>query len=259
MLSRRLQRTAAPLTGLVGVLVIWELIVRAFQVSPLILPAPSRIAAEFPAISGNILRNAAFTLGEAVSGLALGATMALIAAVALSALPPLRRVTFPLLIASQVVPSVVFAPIILVWFGYGVFSKVLIAAIICFFPIVVNTSQGLTAVAPELLELAQTVGARKARVFLRIRLPNAMPYFVTSLKPATTLAMIGAVVGEFIGGDVGLGSSIIMYIRFLNMPAMFATVVLLIAGGLLLFALVNWIGLASIGWYRRSLRMEADT
>ena len=258
MVSRRLQRAVAPLVGLLGALVVWEVAVRTLQVSPLILPAPSRIVEEFPAISGNILRNTVVTLTEAVSGLVLGATAALIVAIALSAMPPLRRMTFPLLIASQVVPSVVFAPIILVWFGYGIFSKVLIAAIICFFPIVVNTSHGLTAVAPELLELAQTVGARKARVFLRIRLPNAMPYFVTSLKPATTLAMIGAVVGEFIGGDVGLGSSIILYIRFLNMPAMFATVVVLIVSGLALFAVVNWIGLASIGWYRKSLRMETD-
>jgi NitT/TauT family transport system permease protein len=255
---RRLKRAAAPLTGLLGVLLIWEAVVRAFQVSPLILPSPTRIAMEFPAISDKVLLNAAVTLGEAVSGLILGASAALVVAVALAAMPPLRRVTFPLLIASQVVPSVVFAPIILVWFGYGMFSKVLIAAIICFFPIVVNTSHGLTAVAPELLELAQTVGARKGRVFLRIRLPHAMPYFVTSLKPATTLAMIGAVVGEFIGGDVGLGSSIITYIRFLNMPAMFATVAVLILSGLALFAVVESIGLASIGWYRKSLRMDQD-
>lgn len=253
-----MQRALAPTLGVVAVLVAWEVAVRALQVSPLILPSPSRIVAEFPAISGNVLRNTAVTLTEAVCGLLLGSTAAVIVALALSALPLLRRVAFPLLVASQVVPSVVFAPIILVWFGYGMISKVLIAAIICFFPVVVSVSHGLTSVAPELLELAQTVGARKGRVFLRIRLPNALPYFVTSLKPATTLAVIGAVVGEFIGGDAGLGSSIIMYIRFLNMPAMFATVVVLVASGLLLFAVVNWIGMASIGWYRRSLRMEAD-
>jgi NitT/TauT family transport system permease protein len=256
--TERLQRILAPSLGLLAVLVVWEVAVRALQVSPLILPSPSRILSEFPAIANNVWRNAGVTLAEALCGLLLGATVAVIVAVALSALPLLRRVTFPLLIASQVVPSVVFAPIILVWFGYGMVSKVLVAAIICFFPIVVNTSHGLTAVAPELLELAQTVGARKARVFLRIRLPNAVPYFVTSLKPATTLAMIGAVVGEFIGGEVGLGSAIILYIRFLNMPAMFATVVVLIVSGLGLFALVNGVGLASIGWYRRSMRMEAQ-
>jgi NitT/TauT family transport system permease protein len=166
---------------------------------------------------------------------------------------------FPLLVASQVVPSVVFAPILLVWFGYGMISKILIAAIICFFPIVVNTAHGLTAVQPELVELASTVGANTIRVFHRIRLPNAVPYFVTSLKPATTLAMIGAVVGEFIGGSAGLGSLIVLYIRFLNMPAMFATVIVLVLVGLGLYALVEAISMSSIGWYRKSLRMEKTT
>src|SRR4051812_9657194 len=123
-LRLRLARAAAPLLGLVVVLVLWEIIVRVFQVSPLILPAPSRIAAEFHAISGNIVTHTAVTLGEAVGGLVLGATAGLLVALALGAMPPLRRVAFPLLIATQVVPSVVFAPIILVWFGYGMMSKV---------------------------------------------------------------------------------------------------------------------------------------
>src|SRR5262249_51786226 len=162
--------------------------------SPLILPAPSRIALELYALSDRMVFHAAVTLTEAICGLVIGASCALTVAVLMTALPLLRRIMFPLLVASQVVPSVVFAPIVLVWFGYGLLSKVLIAAIICFFPVVVNTAHGLTAVQPELLELASTVGANNFRVFQRIRMPNAMPYFVTSLKPATTLAMIGAVV-----------------------------------------------------------------
>jgi NitT/TauT family transport system permease protein len=249
-------RALAPISGFIGVVAVWELIVRMFGVSPLILPAPSRIAVELYAFSDRIVFHAAVTLTEAVCGLLIGASAALFIALALTAQPLLRRVMFPLLVATQVVPSVVFAPIILVWFGYGILSKVLIAAIICFFPVVVNTAHGLVAVPPELLELASTVGASKARIFLRIRLPNALPYFVTALKPATTLAMIGAVVGEFIGGNAGLGSLIVLYIRFLNMPAMFATVVVLVVVGIGLFLVIEAIGLSSIGWYRKSLRME---
>jgi NitT/TauT family transport system permease protein len=249
-------RLIAPISGFVGVVAAWEIAVRAFGISPLILPAPSRIALELYALSDRMVFHAAVTLTEAICGLLIGASCALTAAVLMTALPLLRRVTFPLLVASQMVPSVVFAPILLVWFGYGLLSKILIAAIICFFPVVVSTAQGLTAVQPELLELAGTVGASDTRVFLRIRLPNAMPYFVTSLKPATTLAMIGAVVGEFIGGSAGLGSLIVLYIRFLNMPAMFATVIVLVVVGIGLFAVIETAGLMSIGWYRKSLRVE---
>jgi NitT/TauT family transport system permease protein len=253
---RRLASLIAPLSGFIGAIALWELVVRGFDVSPLILPAPSRIAGELYALSGRLAFHAAVTLTEATCGLLIGASAAVSLAVAMCALPRLRRVVFPLLVASQVVPSVVFAPILLVWFGYGLLSKILVAAIICFFPVVVNTGHGLTAVSPELLELANTVGASKSRVFLRIRIPNALPYFVTSLKPATTLAMIGAVVGEFIGGNAGLGSLIVLYIRFLNMPGMFATVVVLVFVGVLLFLVIEAIALSSIGWYRKSLRLE---
>jgi NitT/TauT family transport system permease protein len=246
----------APIIGFAGIVAAWELIVRVFGVSPLILPAPSRIAVELYALSDRMAMHAAVTVTEALCGLLIGASSAVTMAVLMTLLPIMRRVIFPLLVASQVVPSVVFAPILLVWFGYGMISKILIAAIICFFPIVVNTAHGLTAVQPELLELAGTVGANNIRVLHRIRLPNAMPYFVTSLKPATTLAMIGAVVGEFIGGSAGLGSLIVLYIRFLNMPAMFATVVVLVVVGIGLYAVIESIGLSSIGWYRKSLRME---
>jgi NitT/TauT family transport system permease protein len=256
LLSKRLARAAAPVLGFAGVITAWEIIVRVFDVSPLIVPAPSRIAIEFYKLAGRLAYHAAVTLTEAIAGLIIGATGALAIAVVLTAVPLLRRIFFPLLVATQVVPSVVFAPIVLVWFGYGLQSKIVIAAIICFFPVVVNTAHGLTAVTPELLELANTVGAREARIFLRIRLPNALPYFVTALKPATTLAMIGAVVGEFIGGNAGLGSLIVLYIRFLNMPAMFATVVMLIIVGVGLFLIIEIIGLSSIGWYRKSLRLE---
>jgi NitT/TauT family transport system permease protein len=249
----------APIAGLVGIVAAWELIVRIFSVSPLILPAPSRIAVELYTLSDRMALHAAVTVTEAICGLLIGALSAVTMAVLMTILPTLRRVVFPLLVASQVVPSVVFAPILLVWFGYGMISKILIAAIICFFPIVVNTAHGLTAVQPELVELASTVGANTIRVFHRIRLPNAVPYFVTSLKPATTLAMIGAVVGEFIGGSAGLGSLIVLYIRFLNMPAMFATVIVLVLVGLGLYALVEGISMSSIGWYRKSLRMEKTT
>jgi NitT/TauT family transport system permease protein len=255
-MSLSVGRLIAPLSSFVGVVAAWEIVVRAFDVSPLILPAPSRIALELYALSDRMVFHAAVTLTEAICGLVIGASCALTIAVLMTALPLLRRLMFPLLVASQVVPSVVFAPIVLVWFGYGLLSKVLIAAIICFFPVVVNTTHGLTAVQPELLELASTVGARDTRVFLRIRLPNAMPYFVTSLKPATTLAMIGAVVGEFIGGSAGLGSLIVLYIRFLNMPAMFATVIVLVVVGIGLYAVIETAGLMSIGWYRKSLRVE---
>jgi NitT/TauT family transport system permease protein len=159
--------------------------------------------------------------------------------------------------AKQVVPVIVFAPIILVWFGYGMTSKIITATLVCFFPVVVNAVHGLTSLPPEILDLARTLGSDKRRIFFKLRLPHSLPYIYTALKPAAALAMIGAVVGEFIGGNEGLGYLIVEALRFLNLPGMFAATIALILLGLALFVLVELVGMVSLKWYRKSLQVQS--
>src|SRR4051812_12772382 len=157
---------------------------------------------------------------EAVSGLLIGAAFAIVISLLITEIPLFRRAIYPLILIKQVVPTVVFAPILLVWLGYGITSKVVISAIICFFPIVVNALHGLTALPREVLELASSVGSSRWTILTRLRLPNSLPFIYVALKPTVALAVIGAVVGEFIGGSVGLGHLIVDSLRFINLPAM---------------------------------------
>lgn len=255
-MKRYLAAVLPPLCGLIVVMGLWEGAVRLFDVSLLILPPPSRIAAEFVAHFGEFVKNAIPTATEAVTGLAIGTISAIVFATVISEVHLLRRAIFPLLVAQQVVPSVVYAPILLIWLGFGLTSKIVIAAVICFFPIVINTAHGLTSVPPPMLDLARSVGAPRLKVFRKIRFPHSLPYIFTGLRPATALAMIGAIVAEFLGGSQGLGYLIVTYIRFLDVPDTFAAVLAIIVLGLALYLTVELIGLALLRWYRLSLRLS---
>jgi len=238
------------------VLLGWEELVRLLSVSPLILPPPSQIFEEFIKRADQIPIHAAVTLFEAVSGLCIGVGFALVVSLLISEVPLFRRAIYPLIMAKQVVPTVVFAPILLVWFGYGVSSKIVIAGIICFFPVVVNALHGLTSLPVEVVELANSLGSSRWKTLIRLRLPHSVPHIYAAMRPSVGLAMIGAVVGEFIGGNSGLGYMIVESLRFLNLPAMFAATIALIILGLMLFGLVELGGVIWLGWYRKSLRLQ---
>jgi NitT/TauT family transport system permease protein len=188
-----------------------------------------------------------------VTGLLIGAAFAIVISLLITEISLFRRAIYPLILIKQVVPTVVFAPILLVWLGYGVTSKVVISAIICFFPIVVNALHGLTALPREVLELASSLGSSRWTILTRLRLPNSLPFIYVALKPTVALAVIGAVVGEFIGGSVGLGHLIVDSLRFINLPAMFAAAFALVIVGLLMFGAVELIGMQFLGRYRNAL------
>src|SRR5262249_54782083 len=148
-------------------------------------------------------------------------------------------VIMPILLISQLVPKVAIAPLLLIWFGYGLTPKVFIAFLIAFFPIVVNTASGLAAVDKPLLDLARSLEATRFQIFRKLRLPTALPELFSGMKIAMTLAVIGAIIGEFVGGSSGLGYLIIVANSELNTPLAFAALLLLSAGGIALYALVE--------------------
>ena len=232
----------------VAVLVVWEAAVRLLSVEAFILPAPTSVLADLWKERGYLLSNTPATVVETWAGFAL----ALVAGVALAI--PIALTSFggkaimPLLVAAQAVPKTALAPLFVVWFGFDLTPKVVIAALIAFFPIVVNLAKGLTAVEPELVQYFRTLGASGTKIFVRLRMPNSMPYFFASLKVAVSLATVGAIVGEFIGADSGLGFVILQAINNLDTTIMFAALFMVSLVGIISYGIVGLVERMLFGW-----------
>ncbi|HTX69787.1 MAG TPA: ABC transporter permease [Thermoleophilia bacterium] len=199
-------RLAVVAVAAVGVLTLaTEVVVRAAHVQPFVFPPPSAVLAELAAEPGLFLHAAAVTLGEAAAGLVLGAAAALAFAGAATCSRRLDAALTPLVVASQTIPVIALAPLLVLWMGYGAPPRVVICALIAFFPMAVGAREGLRATDPELLLLMRSAGARRRDVFWRVRVPAAAPYLAAGLRTGITLSLVGAVVAEWTGGDAGTG------------------------------------------------------
>ncbi len=216
----------------------WELLAGGARVSALVLPAPSVIweALWSGLRSGYFWPHLIHTGTELVLGLALGCAAGFFGGIALGESAFLRRLLFPYVLVSQVVPKLALAPLFIVWFGFGMTSTVVITALICFFPLMETTLTGLAGVPPERIELFRMLGASRLRTLWRLKLPSGLPSVLAGLRIAVVLALVGAVVGEFIGASRGLGALIIAAQGSMDTPLMFAVLVLIAALGLLLYA-----------------------
>ncbi|MGH2953822.1 MAG: ABC transporter permease [Solirubrobacterales bacterium] len=217
----------------------WELAVAVFDVSPLTLAAPSAIAQEL-SDSRELLADASWiTTQEIVYGFALSAVVGAALAILVGALTAADRALYPLIVAFQNIPKVALAPIFVLWFGYGVLPKMLLIAVIAFFPVTVNMRAGMNSVDPNLLQLARSVGASRLQILTRLQLPSSLPYLFAGLRIAITFSVIGAVVAEFAGASQGLGYLIQFASTQLDTPLVFAGLVVISMLGLALFYLVS--------------------
>jgi ABC-type nitrate/sulfonate/bicarbonate transport system permease component len=240
-----------------SVIVAWELAPRLLAIPDYLLPPPSIVAAELIARFTLLARHAGVTLGEVAVGLAAAVGGGAVLAVAMASMPFLQRGLYPLLAFLQAVPKVTVAPLFLIWLGYGLGSKVLMVFLIAFFPIAVNLTTGLLLVDAELLRLMRSYRATGWQVFRAVRVPNALPFFLAGLKIAVALAVVGAVVAEFVGSDRGLGYLILLANAELRTPLLFACLVWLGAIGVGLFALMHWLERLS-PWASAALRRSPD-
>lgn len=215
----------------------WEAACRLLHVPPLVLPAPSGIAQALwkGLASGFFWPHLATTAGELLLGLAAGCTLGFGAGIALAEHALARRVLMPYLVASQVVPKLALTPLFVLWFGFGMTSTVVITALICFFPLMENTLTALQQVPPERLELFRMLGATRAQTLWRLKVPMGLPAILAGLRVAVVLALVGAVVGEFIGASRGLGALVIASQGTMDTALMFAVLVLIAALGLLVY------------------------
>jgi NitT/TauT family transport system permease protein len=224
--------------SILGTLAIWEILTRFFQIPGFILPAPSAIFVEAVTRYPLYLYNSWVTFYEMVAGFVLATVVGVFLAVVIVYSRIVRNMIYPQIVVLQIVPKVAIAPLLLIWAGYGMTSKVLLALLIAFFPIVVNMVTGLIEIEEELLDLCRILQSGRWQEFSKVRLPNALPYLFSSLKVASTLAVIGAVIGEFVGGAEGLGHLIIIANTELRTSMAFVSLFCLSILGLVLYGLV---------------------
>lgn len=227
-----------PVAGIVVILVVWQLYTDLFGVSQIVLPSPTDIWGAMVKNNSLLLRETWPTLLECIYGFALALALGIPIAVAVANSRTLNLILYPILIATQSIPKVAVAPIILIWFGIGMESKLAIAFLVAFFPIVVDTATGLRATPPGLIELARSLRASPSQVFWKVQFPAALPFIFAGSKVAVTLAVIGAVIGEFVGSNEGLGNLLLTANSQLNSPLAWAALVWLSALGIGLFVIV---------------------
>ena len=235
----------------IGVLVLWELLVRALGIQQFLLPRPSAIAAAFAEHFDELVTVGRNTLVEAVGGLAIGATAALAVAFATARWATASRALLPLAIAANSIPIIAFAPIMNNWFGIlNPLSKMMVVAVLVFFPIMINTLRGLTLVDPASLELMRSYAASERLVFAKVRVPNALPYVFTAVKVSATLSLIGAIVAEYFGGAQSvLGQFIITEAAFFRFANAWAAIVVASAVSIAFFLIIVAIERVAIPWH----------
>lgn len=237
-----------PLVSIV-LLLIWEAAVRIGHVPAYLLPPPSalaaRLAGDFQSIAGHTL----VTSGEVLLGFGLAIVISIPMAALLSQSVWAERVLHPILVVSQTVPKVAVAPLLVVWFGFGMAPKILVAFTMCFFPIVVDTLTGFKSAPATLRWLALSTGATRWQTFLHFQVPAALPHIFSGIKVASTLAIVGAVVGEFVAADRGLGYQLIVANGALDVTLSFTILVLLSVMGVVLYGVVDLLERLALPWH----------
>jgi NitT/TauT family transport system permease protein len=235
---------------LVGFIGSWELIVRIFDVPNLILPAPSAIwlALLATVAKHGFWQHVGVTLAETLGGFALGSSTGFVIGALVAQFRLLERTLYLYIIAFQAIPKVAIAPILLIWFGYGMASKIVITATIAFFPLLANTITGLRAAPADQIEMLRGFTATPAEVFRMVRIPQALPYIMVGLDVAMVLSVTGAIVGEFVGSQQGIGYLILQRTSDMNMAAVFALLLLLAMIGIGLHLIIRVLQRRIVFW-----------
>jgi NitT/TauT family transport system permease protein len=232
------RRALLALGTLVGILVAWEASVRVFRVPAFLLPAPSAVWKAAAAFGPHWAPHIWATVRATLLGFGVAIGMGVLLAVVIVHSRILSDILTPVIVLLQIVPKIAFAPLFLIWFGTGPLPIVVVTFLVAFFPMVVNTAIGLVEVEPDLLDLTRVFRMNRWRVLWAIRFPGALPYVFSGLRVASTLAVIGAIIGEFVGANVGLGYLVLIANNTANTPLAIASIALISAFGLLLYAAI---------------------
>lgn len=252
----RLGQHLSPLILVLAILGVWEWACWNWQIPPWLLPAPSQIVRAAGEARTILLPHVRQTLLETWLGLLLALIAGLALAVTIDVSPLLKRAIYPLLVVSQTVPIIAVAPLLVIWLGYGILPKVLVVSLVCFFPIVVSTADGLHAADPELIALVRTMGASRYQIFRKIRVPGALPGFFSGMKIAITYSVIGAIIGEWVGASQGLGVFMLRASNSFRTDWVFAAIAIVSLLSIVLFLVVTVLERLALPWYYSSAREE---
>jgi len=237
------------LAAFVGLFIIWELCTMMFNINPITLPAPSSVIQEFVSSFSFYISHAWVTLQEAVLGFLLGMSIAIMMGVLMAHSSVLERTLLPIAVLANVTPIMAIAPLFILWFGFGTLPKVLIAAIITFFPMLVNSIMGFRSIDENHYEYMRSLHASKLEIFMKLRFPNSLPYLFSAAKTCVSLSVMGAVVGEWSGATEGLGNVIMMASNYMQTNRMFAAIFMLAIMGITLTNIVRYIEKKVLYWH----------
>jgi ABC-type nitrate/sulfonate/bicarbonate transport system permease component len=249
----RVKSVAAPLLLASLILIAWELVVRILAMPAYVLPAPSRIGAEVFADRKIIFSQLGITLFEILAGYILACFVGFFLSILIVYSTAFRRGVLPLVVASQTIPVIAIAPILVIWFGYNLIPRIIITALVAFFPLTISFVTGLQTIEPAFVDFFRSLKANEMQIFTKLRLPAALPNIFGGLKVASTLAVIGATIGEWVGASAGLGYLMAQDTMQLNTTRVFAALFVLGAVGMTFFAAVGLIERLSMPWvYHRA-------
>jgi NitT/TauT family transport system permease protein len=247
---RRLQ-TALPWLVIIGMFVVWEVAVQAFDVPQFVLPAPTDIAASMIKWWQPLLDNSWQTLMTTLIGFGLAIVFGLLLGIAIGSSTLLYHGLYPLLIGFNSIPKVAVVPILVIWFGIGTVPAVITAFMISFFPIVVNVATGIATVEPELRDVLRALGARHIDIIKKVGLPRAMPYFFASLKISITVAFVGSIIAETVAANKGIGHLMILASSRFDVPLVFAGLMVTAVMGVLMYVCAVTLENRTTGWATR--------
>lgn len=246
---RHLTAHSKTIGSFAGLLVIWEACVHLFGVKSYILPPPSEVIHTLVSKSGTIGMAAWYTAQPMLAGFAFAVVIGIALALSFAVSRLFEAVVYPQIVFLQIIPKIAVAPLFMIWFGYGLTSKVLIVFLLSFFPVVIASVQAFRSVDPEIMDLARVTGASAWRTFWKVQVPHALPTLFTGIKLAAALASTAAVVAEFVSSDRGLGYLLVDYTNRFDTPGVFAAILVLSLMGLLLYGVVELIERLAIPWH----------
>jgi NitT/TauT family transport system permease protein len=242
----------APVLTFIFILITWEVCARYFGIPGWLLPTPSAIVSAMADWRAELLMHSLVTLYETLIGFAVAIAVGVPLAALVTYSPLLQKTIYPLLLALQSVPKVAVAPLLALWIGFGTLPKVVVVFLVCFFPIIVSTTAGLSSVSPTVMELIRSLSASQYQIFTKIRFPTAMPQIFVGFKIAITFAVIGAVIGEFVGSESGLGYLILTSSSQSRTSVAFAALFILTIMSIVLYYAVELVERLSMPWAVRS-------
>jgi NitT/TauT family transport system permease protein len=237
-----------PLVSFLLLIAVWEAVLAIFHFDAIVLPSPMNVVTAIAQNPATLFRETGTTMLESVAGFLAGSVIAYLLAVTFVFSRPVQRSLYPYAIALKSTPLIAVAPLLTLWFGNGIFSKVIMSAMVAFFPVLVNSVAGLAAVDSAMLDLMKSLSANWWQVLMKVRIPNSLPFVFASLKTASSLAVVGAVIGEFTGANEGIGHLLTTSSYYLNTPLVFAGVIFITLAGLVFFGLVAYIEKLVVFW-----------